>query len=124
MKRLLKIIIPILLVVLLLAGALLFLLVFRPDITQEFFMNRADAALAEGNYSSAVTNYRRAGIVSSDNPELALKLAQAYEGSGNFTKAEYTWLPPSLPIPKNWTCIWPCPGSMLPRTSCWTPIRC
>ena len=90
MKRLLKIIIPILLVVLLLAGALLFLLVFRPDITQEFFMNRADAALAEGNYSSAVTNYRRAGIVSSDNPELALKLAQAYEGSGNFTKAEYT----------------------------------
>ena len=90
MKRLLKIIIPILLVVLLLAGALLFLLVFRPDITQEFFMNRADAALANGNYSKAVTNYRRAGIVSSDKPELALKLAQAYEGSGNFTKAEYT----------------------------------
>ena len=46
----------ILLVVLLLAGALLFLLVFRPDITQEFFMNRADAALANGNYSKAVTN--------------------------------------------------------------------
>ena len=90
MKRLLKIIIPILLVVLLLAGAILFLLVFRPDITQEFFMDRADAALADGNYSSAVTNYRRAGIVSSDNPELALKLAQAYEGSGNYTKAEYT----------------------------------
>ena len=101
MKRLLKILIPILLVVLLLAGAVLFLLVFRPDITQDFFMNRADAALSRGDYRGAVTNYERAGAVADGDPKLALKLAQAYEGAGNYTKAEYTLVSAITASPDN-----------------------
>ena len=90
MKRALKIILPIALVLLVLAGTVLFFLIFRADQTAAFCVSRAEHAAAEGNYDRAVSWYLRADRLAPHNTEIRIPLAEAYAGSGNYTRAEYT----------------------------------
>lgn len=90
MKRTLKILIPLFLVVVLIAGACWFFLSYRPDFAAQFYINRAEAALDQGRYNSAVKYYGRAWKLLPNDPELAVSMADAYKLADNYTKAEYT----------------------------------
>ena len=90
MKRALKILICLVIVVGLLAAAAWFFLSYRPDLACEFFINRAEAATANGRYDRAVRYYSRAFSLYPENSELAIDLANAYKRDDNYTKAEYT----------------------------------
>ena len=90
MKHALKILIPLVLVVALLAAAAWFFLSYRPDLACQFYVNRAESAISQGKYQRAVRYYSRAWDLYPDNAELAISLADAYKLDGNYTKAEYT----------------------------------
>lgn len=90
MKHVLKILIPLVLVVAVAAGAAWYFLSYRPDLTCEFYVNRAEAAVSKGRYSKAVKYYTRAWELYPDDVDLAIALANAYKLDDNYTKAEYT----------------------------------
>ncbi len=90
MKHVLKILIPLVLVVVLIAGAAWYFLSFRPDLTCDFYVNRAEAAISQGRYSRAVKYYSRAWELYPEDASLAISLANAYKLDDNYTKAEYT----------------------------------
>ena len=90
MKHVLKILIPLVVVVALIAGAAWYFLSYRPDLTCAFYVNRAEAAIAKGRYDRAVKYYTRAWDLYPEDTSLAIALADAYKLDDNYTKAEYT----------------------------------
>lgn len=90
MKRALKIIIPIFLLIAIFLAAAWFFLSFRPDLTCQFFVNRAESALSQGNYARAVRYYDRAWGLYPEDADIAIALSNAHKQNGNYTKAEYT----------------------------------
>lgn len=90
MKHVLKVLIPLVLVVAIAAGAAWYFLSYRPDLTCAFYVNRAEAAISQGRYSRAVKCYSRAWDLYPEDTSLAISLANAYKLDGNYTKAEYT----------------------------------
>ena len=90
MKHVRKVLIPLVLVVAVAAGAAWYFLSYRPDLTCEFYVNRAEAAISQGRYSKAVKYYSRAWDLYPDDASLAIALANAYKLDENYTKAEYT----------------------------------
>ena len=89
MGKTLKILLPILLILVLLIGAYLFFFQYRADITAGLFVRWGDSRMAENNFGGAVKWYSQAYRLSSDDTELARKLADAYRQDGNYTKTEY-----------------------------------
>ncbi len=90
MKHALKILIPLVVVAVLLSAAAWFFLSFRPDLTCQFYISRAESALSQGRPQRAVRYYTRAWELYPEDAELAIGLANAYKADGNYTKAEYT----------------------------------
>lgn len=90
MKKVFKILIPILIVALLLTGGVWYFKNFQSSVTSGFLHSRGDAALKDGNYDRAVTYYQWAWDLEQSDPELATDLAAAYRGIDNYTKAEST----------------------------------
>ena len=90
MKRVLKIVIPLVVVLALLGTAAWFFLSFRADLTAGFLRGQAAKMVERERYSRAVTYYNWAWQLDPENQEIPLALAEAYAGSGNYTKAEYT----------------------------------
>ena len=90
MKRVLKIVIPLVVVLALLGTAAWFFLSFRADLTAGFLRGQAAKMVEKERYSRAVTYYNWAWQLDPENQEIPLALAEAYAGSGNYTKAEYT----------------------------------
>ena len=90
MKRVLKIVIPLVVVLALLGTAAWFFLSFRADLTAGFLRGQAAKMVERERYSRAVTYYNWAWQLDPENQEIPLALAKAYAGSGNYTKAEYT----------------------------------
>ena len=90
MKRVLKIVIPLVVVLALLGAAAWFFLSFRADLTAGFLRGQAAKMVERERYSRAVTYYNWAWQLDPENQEIPLALAEAYAGSGNYTKAEYT----------------------------------
>ena len=90
MKRVLKIVIPLVVVLALLGAAAWFFLSFRADLTAGFLRGQAAKMVEKERYSRAVTYYNWAWQLDPENQEIPLALAEAYAGSGNYTKAEYT----------------------------------
>lgn len=90
MKRALKILICLFLAAALLVGACWFFLSYRPDLTCRLLVSQADSAMKSGRYEQAVRLYGRALRLNPADTGLAVDLAEAYQHSGNNTKAEYT----------------------------------
>lgn len=90
MKRILKIVIPLVVVLALLGTAAWFFIVYRGDLTSGFLVGQAQRMVERGRYGRAITYYDWAWSLDPDNKEIPLALAKAYAGSGNYTKAEYT----------------------------------
>lgn len=90
MKKTLKILIPLVLVIALLAAACWFFLFYRPDIATGFLLGQADSMVQKGRYERAVTYYSWAWALEPDRDDIPVELAQTYIAGGNYTKAEYT----------------------------------
>ena len=82
-----RILIPILIVLVLLAAGACAWLYFS-GVGAEFYLKRGDSALAGGRYKAAIRNYTTARQMT-DSSAATVSLATAYEGAGNYTKAEY-----------------------------------
>ena len=90
MKKILKILIPVVIVALLIAGGVWYFTNFQSSLASQFLQSRGDAALEDENYDLAVTYYQWAWELEPGDPALSMDLASAYRGIDNFTKAEYT----------------------------------
>ena len=77
MKRTLKIIIPVLLVLALVAAAAWFLLFYRPDLTGGFFVNYAERMMEDERYDRAITSYSLAWKLQPKREDIARDLADA-----------------------------------------------
>lgn len=88
MKKTLKIVLPILLIFALLVTGYWFFFRYRTDITTGFLRNLAEAQMVRGRYSAAIRCYRWANELAPQDAALALRLAEAYEKSGNYSKTE------------------------------------
>lgn len=101
MRKALKIILPLVLVVVLLITAYWFFFYYRADLTAEFCISRGNHLMESGRYASAVRFYDRAYRLCPGDAELAMKLAQAYRKSGNYTKTEYVLVNAIYANPEN-----------------------
>lgn len=90
MKKKWKLILILAIVAVLLFAAGAYILVFRTNVTVDYYIARGANALENGRYTSAVRNYTAAQKLDASLPEIPIALAEAYKGAGNYTKAEYT----------------------------------
>ena len=88
MKKTGKIVLPILLVLCLLVVGYWFFFQYRVDVTTGLLLDFADSQYEAGHYNTAVRCYRWASELDPQDPELSLKLAEAYRRSGNYSKTE------------------------------------
>lgn len=89
MKKTLRLVIPILLILALLAAGYWFFFRYRVDITTGLLRDFADSQFDSGHYSMAIRCYRWADALEPQSPDQAMKLAEAYHRDGNYTKTEY-----------------------------------
>ena len=99
MKHFLKVFIPILLIVALLAAACWFLLVERKDLTASVFRYWGDYFRDAGRHNRSVFFYRTAWKLQPHETKFPLRLANSYVALGNYTKAEYTLVSAIMQIP-------------------------
>ena len=99
MKHALKIILPIILILALIIGACCFFLIARRDLTESIFVYWGEHFYEAGRYSRAVAFYKAAMHFAPKDADLAIRLADAYKKSGNYTKAEYTLVSAITQIP-------------------------
>lgn len=90
MKKALKIIVPILLSLVVLASIGWYLFVYDSAFTQELLLNQARRFEDKGKHSAAVWMYNLAYGHSGEDESIAIELAEQYRSIGNYTKAEYT----------------------------------
>ena len=90
MKKSLKIVIPILAVLILLVGGYVFFFHLRVDITTGLMQDLAESQSESGHYGMAIRCYQWARDLDPQNGELAVRMAEVYRKSGNYTKTEST----------------------------------
>ncbi len=90
MKRLMKWIIPLLLVVLLIGSAFWYMLVYDRSTVQDFLNAQARNSAKDGHFSTATWFYNLSYKLSDKDEDVAIELAKIYKSAGNYTKAEAT----------------------------------
>lgn len=90
MKKIVKIVVPILMVLGIVSSIIWYLLVYDRDFTQSLILKRARAADSRGNYAAATWYYNLAYRHSHEDELVAIELAEQFKSIGNYTKAEYT----------------------------------
>ncbi len=90
MKKALRVIVPLVLVVAVLACCAWYFLVYDRDFTKEMLLNHARSLEEAGKYEAAAWFYDLAYFQSSHEDSIALELAEQYRDMGNYTKAERT----------------------------------
>lgn len=90
MKRVFKVIIPLILIIALIATACWFFFFYRSDLTTDFLLDQADSMNRVGRYDRAITYYSWAWMLTPDREDIPIALSETYIASGNYTKAEYT----------------------------------
>ena len=90
MKKALRVILPLLLVVLILGGGFWYFKTYQGALLSDFLASRGDAAMESERYGRAVRYYQWAWDLDDSDPDLAIRLAAAYRGDDNYTKAEFT----------------------------------
>lgn len=90
MKKLVKLIFPLLLVALILSSIGWYLLKYDPSFTRDILLRYARHLESKGNLSAAIDIYNFAYEHSGGSDEVAIELAEQFKGIGNYSKAEYT----------------------------------
>lgn len=90
MKRALKILIPILLVIVILASLIWYLFVYDRGFALDLLLRQARYWEDKGKHSTAAWFYDLAYKQSGNNEDVAIELAERFKAVGNYTKAEYT----------------------------------
>lgn len=90
MKKALKIILPIVLAIVIVACTIWYLFVYDRTFTRDMLLSCARYSESQGSHNTAAWFYNLAYAQSNSSDAVAIELAQQYKNSGNFTKAEYT----------------------------------
>ena len=90
MKKVLKIVVPILMVLVILASLVWYGFVYDREFTRDMMLNQARFFLSNGNHAIASWFYDMAYEFSSQDEDVAIELANQFKKEGNYTKAEYT----------------------------------
>ena len=90
MKKALKIIVPLLLAVLIVASIGWYLFVYDRDFTRDMLLQQARTQDDAGNAKVASWLYNMAYAHSGNDEDVAIELASQYKADGNYTKAEQT----------------------------------
>ena len=90
MKKIMKRIIPILLIVALIASACWYIFVYDRDTVRDFLLAQARNCAQNGHFKAATWFYDISYEFAGEDENVAIDLAQIYKASGNYTKAEYT----------------------------------
>ncbi|MGN0979512.1 MAG: leucine-rich repeat domain-containing protein [Candidatus Avoscillospira sp.] len=89
MKKVLKVLIPVVLVLAILGAACWFFFFQRPDLTSGFLQSRASHMVSRGRYERAIRYYSWAWKLEPQESDIPLALADTYVLADNYTKAEY-----------------------------------
>ena len=90
MKKIMKRIIPILLIVALIASACWYIFVYDRDTVRDFLLAQARNCAQNGHFKAATWFYDISYEFAGEDENVAIDLAQIYKDAGNYTKAEYT----------------------------------
>ena len=90
MKKAIKIILPLFLVLVLLVVGYWFFFQARTDLTAQGLIRLGDWLETGQHYRLAINSFSMANKLQPQDADLALKLAQAYRNSSNFTQTERT----------------------------------
>ena len=90
MKRTLKVLIPLVLVIAILATACWYFFFSRPDLTSGLLLSQAKIMTQNQRYSRAQMYYDWAWKLEPRRTDIPILLAETYIADGNYTKAEYT----------------------------------
>lgn len=90
MKKILKWILPLVLIIALLASAAWYMFVYDRDTVQDFLVSMARSCAERGNFDGATRFYNLSYQLSDEDQHVAIELADIYASVGNYTKAEYT----------------------------------
>lgn len=90
MNKFLKIVVPILMVLLIIASIGWYLLVFDRDFTRDMLLKQARLNDLNGHTRVSAWFYNLAYVHSGSDEDVAIELANQYKNDGNFTKAEVT----------------------------------
>ncbi len=90
MKRALRVIVPLLLVIVVIAATIWYFTVYDQALTKQLLLRGARYFESEGNREISTYLYDLAYSQSSQDDDVAIELSQQYLNEGNYTKAEYT----------------------------------
>lgn len=90
MKKILKIVIPIVLALAIILCSAWYLFIYDREFTRDMLLSCARFSEEQGNHKLATWFYNTAYAHAGDDDSVAIELAEQYKASGNFTKAEYT----------------------------------
>ena len=90
MKKIMKRIVPLLLVVALIASLCWYVLVYDRETVRDFLMAQARSCAQNGHFEAATWFYDVSYKFAGEDENVAIDLARIYKESGNYTKAEYT----------------------------------
>ena len=90
MKKLIKRIIPLLLIAALIASLCWYIFVYDRETVRDFLMAQARSCAQNGHFEAATWFYDISYEFAGEDENVAIDLAQIYKDSGNYTKAEYT----------------------------------
>ena len=88
MKKIIKRIIPLLLIVALIASACWYIFVYDRETVRDFLMAQARNCAQNGHFEAATWFYDISYDFAGEDENVAVDLAQIYKDSGNYTKAE------------------------------------
>ena len=90
MKKIIKRIIPLLLIVALIVSACWYIFVYDRETVRDFLMAQARNCAQNGHFEAATWFYDISYEFAGEDENVAIDLAQIYKDSGNYTKAERT----------------------------------
>lgn len=90
MKKAIRIVLPILLAVCILASSIWYLFIYDRGFTRDVLLTFARISDSQGSHKLATWFYNQAYPQAGNSDEVAIELAEQYTSSGNFTKAEFT----------------------------------
>ena len=90
MKKIIKRIIPLLLIAALIASLCWYIFVYDRETVRDFLMAQARNCAQNGHFEAATWFYDISYDFAGEDENVAIDLAQIYKDSGNYTKAEYT----------------------------------
>ena len=90
MKRILRRVLPILLVIVVICSIAWYLFVYDREFTRDVLLTSARYFDERGNHNFAAWLYRQAYLQSDNNEQVAIELAEQFKELGNYTQAEIT----------------------------------